>query len=41
MKTKLDIKHLQKCKSSTIYPKFFRWKNVNNRKKRTNSINNQ
>ena len=39
MKTKSDIKHLQKCKSSIIYPKSFRWEYVNNRKKRTNSIN--
>ena len=28
----LDIKFLKKCKSSKIYPKFVRWKNVKNKK---------
>ena len=31
IKAKLDTKFLKKCKSSTIYPKFVRWKNVKNK----------
>ena len=37
MKTKSDKKHIQKCISSTIYPKFVRWNNVKNKQQKENN----
>ena len=37
MKTKSDRKHIQKCISSTIYPKFVRWNNVKNKQQKENN----
>ena len=34
VKAKLDIEFLKKCKSADVHPKFVRWKNVKNKKKK-------